>query len=141
MLDWSKSYEMYLSLSEKQRLSIGHKAHDILIKEIENLSEEEFLRPSLYLMSVAPFMSLSEEHGKDEYNFFKNVTGYQDGYEVFLSTATKGKNEKIGQFLEIYFQKIGGEVLTAYLSFALALLTIKGEITDEEKALIEKIHG
>lgn len=141
MLDWSKSYEMYLNLSDKQRFSIGKKCHDILVKEIENLSEEEFLRPALYVMSLASFMSLSDEHGKEEYNFFKEVTGYNDNYGQFFQTANKGKNEKIGQFLQIYFQKLGGDVLTAYLSFALALLTIKGEITDEEKAMIEKIHG
>ena len=141
MLDWSKSYEVYLGLSEKQRLAIGRKAHELLVKEIENLSEEELLRPTMYVMSFGPFMSLSEEHGKEEYLFFKGATGYNDTYEGFLYAGRKGKNEKIGQFLQIYFQKLGGEVLTAYLSFALALLTIKGEITDEEKALIESIHG
>lgn len=141
MLDWSKSYEMYLNLSAKQRLSIGKKCHDILVKEIENLSEEEFLRPALYVMSLAPFMSLSDEHGKEEFNFFVEATGYDDNYGQFYQTAQKGKKEKIGQFLQIYFQKLGGDVLTAYLSFGLALLTIKGEITDEEKAMIEKIHG
>ena len=140
-MDWSKSYELYLGLSEKQRLSIGRKAHELLVKEIENLSDEALLRPTMYVMSFGPFMSLSDEHGKDEYNFFRNATGYNDTYEGFLYAGRKGKNEKIGQFLQIYFQKIGGEVLTAYLSFALALLTIKGEITDEEKALIESIHG
>lgn len=140
MLDWSKSYELYLGLSEKQRLSIGRKAHEILAKEIENLSEEELLRPAMYVMSFGPFMSLSEKYGKEEYDFFRRATGYNDTYEGFLYAAKKGKNEKVGQFLQIYFQKIGGEVLTAYLSLALALLTIKGEITDEEKQLIEKIH-
>ena len=141
MLDWSKSYELYLGLSEKQRLSIGRKANELLSKEIENLSDEEILRPTLYVMSFGPFLSLSEEHGKEEYNFFRMATGYKDTYEGFLYAARKGQNEKVGQFLQIYFQKIGGEVLTAYLSLALALVTIKGEITDEEKALIERIHG
>ncbi len=140
-MDWSKSYELYLGLSEKQRLSIGHKAHELLIKEIENLSEEELLRPTMYAMAFAPFISLSEEHGKDEYAFFKRATGYGDSYEGFIYAVKKGKEETISQFLQIYFQKLGGEVLTAYLSMALALLTIKGEIKDEEKALIEKIHG
>ena len=141
MLDWSKSYELYLGLSEKQRLSIGRKAHELIVKEIENLSDEELLRPAMYVMSFGPFMSLSEEHGKEEYLFFKGATGYKDTYEGFVYAAKKGKNEKVGEFLQIYFQKVGGEALTAYLSFALALLTIKGEITDEEKVLIESIHG
>lgn len=141
MLDWSKSFEMYLNLSEKQRLNIGKKSHEILVKEIENLSEEEFLRPALYLMSLAPFMSLSEKFGKDEYYFFRSVTGYEESYEAFLDIAQKGKDEKLAQFLEIYFQKVGGEVLTAYLSFGLALITIKGEVTEEDKQLIERIHG
>ncbi len=140
-MDWSKSYELYLGLSEKQRLSIGRKAHELLIKEIENLSDEEALRPTLYVMSFAPFMSLSDEHAKEEYNFFKCATGYKDNFEGFLYAARKGQDPKVGQFLQIYFQKVGGEVLTAYLSLALALLTIKGEVTDEEKALIEGIHG
>ena len=140
-MDWSKSYELYLALSDKQRLSIGRKAHELLAKEIENLSDEELLRPTLYVMSFAPFISLSEEHGKDEYFFFKSATGYKESYEGFVYAVQKGKDEKIAQFLQIYFQKIGGEVLTAYLSLALALATIKGEIKDEEKALIEKIHG
>lgn len=141
MLDWSKSFETYLKLSDKQRLSIGNKCHEILIKEIENLSEEEFVRPYLYLISLAPFMSLSEEHGKDEYQFFKNISGYKESYEQFLDTAKRGKNEKIGQFLQIYFQKLGGEAFTAYLSLGLAFVTIKGEVTDEEKALFEKLHS
>ena len=140
-MNWSKSFEMYLKLSDKQRLSIGKKCHEILYPEIEKLSEEEALRPVLYLLSAAPFMSLSEAHGKDEYNFFKNVTGYADSYEVFVDTATKGKNEKVAKFLEVYFQKLGGEILTAYLSLALALLTIKGEVTEEDKKLLESIQA
>ncbi len=141
MLDWSKSFETYLNLSDKQRLSIGRKCHEILVKEIENLSEEEFMRPYLYLISLAPFMSLSEAHGKDEYQFFKNISGYSESYDQFVETAKRGKNEKIGQFLEIYFQKVGGEVFTAYLSLGLAFVTIKGEVTEEDKALFEKLHG
>ena len=141
MLDWSKSYEMYLNMSEKQRLGIGKKCHEILNKEIDNLVEEEMVRPSLYLMCLAPFMSLNEQFGGEEYDFFRQISGYNGDYQRFLETANKGKNEKIGQFLELYFQKVGGEVLTAYLSLGLAILTIKGEITEEEKALIEKIHG
>ena len=66
-MDWSKSYELYLGLSEKQRLSIGRKANELLCKEIENLSDEEALRPTMYVMSFGPFMSLSDEHGKEEY--------------------------------------------------------------------------
>ena len=141
MLDWSKSYEMYLGLSEKQRLSIGRKSHDILVKEMENLCDEEALRPAIYLMSLAPFMSLSDEFGLKEYRFFKEIAGYREPYQRFLEVANKGKDEKVNKFLRVYFQKVGGDVLTAYLSLALAFLTIKGEIKDEEKALIEEIHG
>ncbi len=100
-MDWSKSYEVYLGLSEKQRLAIGRKAHELLVKEIENLSEEELLRPTMYVMSFGPFMSLSEEHGKEEYLFFKGATGYKETYEGFLYAGRRGRNEKIGQFLQI----------------------------------------
>ena len=141
MLDWSKSYELYLNLSEKQRLGIGKKAHELLMPEFDNLAEEELIKPSLYLMSVGAFLSLNEEFVKQEYEYFRLVTGFNIDCERFVELAKKGKEEQVGQFLQLYFQKVGGEVLTAYLSLALALLTIKGEITDEEKALIEKIHG
>ena len=141
MLDWSKSFEMYLKLSNKQRLSIGQKAHVILAKEIENLVEEEYIRPSLYLLSLGRFISLREEYKQEEYNFFKDVTGYSEPIETFELTVNNAKDKKIGEFLEVYFQKLGGEALTAYLSFGLALMTIKGELTEDDKALIEKIHG
>lgn len=141
MLDWSKSFEMYLELSDKQRLSIGRKCHDILFKEILNLSEDEMVAPYLYLMSMAPFMSLNEEFGVKEYYFFKDATGYKETYKRFLEIANKGKSEKIGQFLQTYFQKLGGEVLTAYLSFGLALITIKGEVTPKDKEIFERLHG
>ena len=141
MLDWSKSFETYLKLSHKQRVAIGQKSHEILIKEIENLVEEEYLRPSLYLLSVGRFISLKEEFAREEYNFFKEVTGYSEEFDIFVKTVNNAKNNRVGEFLEVYFQKLGGEVLTAYLSLGLALLTIKGEITEEEKQLIEKIHG
>ena len=141
MLDWSKSYELYLSMSDKQRLGIGVKSHEILYPEMNNLVEEELVRPSLYLMSLASFISLREDVKEKEYRFFKEVTGYKEKIERFEELVNKGKNEQIGEFLRVYFQKVGGDVLTAYLSLGLALLTIKGEITDEEKELIEKLHG
>ena len=141
MLDWSKSFEMYLKLSNKQRLAIGQKSHVILLKEIENLIEEEFIRPSLYLLSLGRFFSLKDEYKQDEYKYLKDVTGYNEPIETFELTVNKAKEGKVGELLEIYFQKLGGDVLTAYLSLGLAIMTIKGELTDEDKALIEKIHG
>ena len=141
MLDWSKSYEVYLGMNEKQRIGIMKKCHEILYPEISNLVEEEVVKPALYLMSIAPFMSLSDEFGKKEYQLFMLVSGYNGSYERFCEAVKKGKEEKIGEFLRIYFQKVGGEVLTAYLSLGLAFLTIKGEISQEEKELIESIHG
>ena len=140
MPNWSKSFETYVQLSEKQRLNIGLKSNAILAKELENLSEEEMLRPTIYMLSLAPFASTEEELSKKEYLFIKDATGYADGYERYLELVKKGQNEKLAQFFQLYFKKVGGEVFTAYLSLALAILTLKGEIKDEDVKLIEKIY-
>ena len=141
MPNWSKSFETYVQLSEKQRLGIGLKSHEILIKEMDNLVEEESLRPTLYMMVLAPFASLEEELSRTEFKFIKEVTRYTDSYEKYIELVKKGQNEKIARFFEAYFKKVGGEVFTAYLSLALAILTIKGEVKEEDQKLIEKIYG
>ena len=141
MLDWSKSFETYLNLSENQRLGIGRKSFAILIREMENLVDEEFMRPTLLLMSVAPFISLREDAVDNEFKFVKDVFGLNVELERFKEIVTDSKGEKFPEFVQVYFQKVGGEVLTALLSLALALLTIKGNIEDNEKELIAKVHG
>lgn len=141
MSNWSKSYEVYLSMSDKQRLSVGLKADAILSKEICELIEDPLIRPSFYLVTLSQFISLREGVAKDEYRFVKEVIRFDGNYEKFVSLVEKGKNEKLNSFLVTYFQKVGGEVLTAYLSLALAILTIKGELLDEEKKLIESIQA
>ena len=141
MPNWSKSFETYVNLSEKQRLGIGHKSNEILVKEIANLSEEEALRPTLYLLTLAPFASLNDELSKKEFDYIKQVIGYGEGYDKYLELVKKGQNEKLARFFQAYFKKVGGEVFTAYLSLALAILTIKGETREEDVKLIEKIYG
>ena len=139
-MDWSKSYETYLNLSDKQRFGIGRRANDILYKEIEGLVEEEMIIPTFYLMSLAQFISLKEEAKEKEYEFIKEIINYNKKLEHFEEDVKKGKDGKLASFLSAYFQKVGGEVLTAYLSMGLALLTIKGELTEEDKALMEKLY-
>ncbi len=141
MLDWSKSFETYLNLSENQRLGIGRKSYDILIREMENLVDEEFMRPLLLLMSVSPFISLREDAVENEFKFVKDVFALNVELERFKEIVTDSKGEKFPEFVQVYFQKVGGETLTALLSLALALLTIKGNIEDNEKELIAKVHG
>ena len=141
MPNWSKSFETYLNLSEKQRLAIGQKSNEILAKEMENLVEEEAFRPALYLMVLAPFVSSDEELSKKEFDFIKQVVPCDDDYEKFIGIIRKAQNEKVAEVFETYFKKTGGEVFTAYLSLALAILTIKGEAKEEDQQLIEKIYG
>ena len=141
MPNWSKSFETYVQLSEKQRLSIGQKSNEILLKEINNLAEEESLRPAIYLMVLAPFVSLDEDLSKDEFDYIKQAIGYADGYDKYMDLVKKGKNEKLARFFQAYFKKLGGEVFTAYLSLALAIMTINGEVREEDQKLIEKIYG
>ena len=140
MPNWSKSFETYLKLSERQRLGIGHKSNEILEKEIEKLTEEDILRPTLYLLAIAPFASEDEELSKKEFDYIKEVLGYKDGYDKYLALVKKGKNEKLAKFFQAYFKKLGGDIFTAYLSLGLAILTIKGEQKPEDVELIEKIY-
>ena len=140
-MDWSKSFETYLNLSDKQRLAIGKKANDILQPEIDNLTDENIVKPTLYLMSVSYFLTgQNDEIGQKEYLFFRDVTGYNECYNKFLETIEKGKNDKLSKYVQVYFQKLGGDVLTAYLSLGLALLTIKGELSEADKELVEKLR-
>ena len=140
MPNWSKSFETYVKLSEKQRLGIGLKANELLSKEIVKLSEEG-LRPMVYMMVLAPFASLDEELSKKEFEYIRQVTGYPDEYLRYLDIVKKGKDDKLASFFQIYFKKVGGDIFTAYLSLALAILTIKGEIKEEDQKLIEKIYN
>ena len=141
MPNWSKSFETYVNLSEKQRLGIGQKSNEILSKEMDNLVEDESLRSAMYIMVIAPFTSLDNDLSKDEFDYIKEVINYRDGYEKYLDLVNKGKNEKLAGFFQAYFKKVGGDVFTAYLSLALAILTIKGEVKEEDQKLIEKIYG
>ena len=140
MPNWSKSFETYLNLSDKQRLGIGLKSNEILSKEINNLVEEEMMRPTMYMLVLAPFVSLKEEVRQREYQFVKETTGYGDALDKFIDIINRGKNDKVAEFFQIYFKKLGGESFKAYTSMALALLTIKGELLEEDKQLIEKIY-
>lgn len=141
MLDWSKSCETYLKLNDRQRLSIGVKSHNILFNEIDNLCEEPLIKPSLYLMALSQFISLRDDAKEKEYLFIRGATGYADPMVKFEELVKKGKDSQLSTYINAYFQKAGGEVLTAFLSMGLALMSIKGEISEEEVALLDKIHG
>ena len=141
MIDWSKSCETYLKLNDRQRIAIGVKSHNILFNEIDNLCEEPLVKPSLYLMSLAQFISLGDDVKEKEYIFIRSATGYADPMAKFENLVKKGKENKLPDYMNAYFQKAGGEVLTAYLSMGLALMSIKGEITDEDIELLNKVHG
>ena len=74
-------------------------------------------------------------------DFIKEIINYREGYDRYLELIKKGKNEKLASIFKAYFKKVGGDVFTAYLSLALAILTIKGEVKEEDQKLIEKIYG
>lgn len=141
MLDWSKTYDMYLAMSENQRMGIIKKAQPIVFEEIKKLVEENEERKALLLMLAGEFFSLEEDRLEDEYRYFRKITGMEIALEDFKKGALRGKNKQLADVLHQYFHQIGGEALMAYLSYALSILTLKGELKDEEKELIESIHG
>lgn len=140
MLDWSKTYEVYLSMSENQRMGIIRKAQPIVFEEVKKLVEENEERKTLLLLIAGEFFTLEEERVIDEYRYFKQMCGMDIEFEEFKVGVARGKNPQLANILHEYFRQVGGEVLTAYLSYALAIITLKGEIRDEEKTFIESMH-
>ena len=140
MLDWSKAYEMYLSMSENQRMGIIRKAQPIVFDEVKKLVEENEERKTLLLLLVGEFFTLSEDRIVDEYRYFRQICGMDLDLDTFRAGAARGKNPQLTNVLHEYFRQLGGESLMAYLSYGLAIMSQKGELSEEEKQLIESIH-
>lgn len=136
-MNWEAKYNEYLGYSKEKLFEIGSKNGTVLIEKMDkffNNQDESFAK---FMKIYGSFVTVDSNVTQEEYELFRKITGVSASYNEFVEAIADSNKydviEAIDQFVDANL-----EMKKLVVTMGLVICAYDGEITDEEKVLIEK---
>ena len=136
-MNWEAKYNEYLGYSKEKLFEIGSKNGAMLIEKMDNFFNNQDESFAKFMKIYGSFVAVDSNVTQEEYELFRQITGVSASYNEFVEAIADSNKydviEAIDQFVDANL-----EMKELVVTMGLVICAYDGEITDEEKALIEK---
>lgn len=127
------------SMSMEQRVNIAHQATDSIIAQLKKLEISTEAITAFLINIFKLFVSGDKKTRKDEYILFKTLFNLDIDTDTFFDLTNYGSDEKFVAQIDDLVDSSPNEVAVAVATLGILIITADGEVTDSEKALLERI--
>ena len=127
------------SMSMEQRVNIAHQATDAIIVQLKKLEISTEAITAFLINIFKLFVSGDKKTRKDEYILFKTLFNLDIDTDTFFDLTNYGSDEKFVAQIDDLVDSSPNEVAVAVATLGILIITADGEVTDSEKALLERI--
>ena len=127
------------TMSMQQRVSIAHDATDAIISELKKLEISTEAITNFLISIFKLFVSGDRKTRKDEYVLFKDLFNLDITTDAFFDLTNYGSDEKFVKDIDELVDASPKEVAIAVATLGILIITADGEVTTEERALLERI--
>ncbi len=127
------------SMSMEQRVNIAHQATDSIITQLKKLEISTEAITAFLINIFKLFVSGDKKTRKDEYVLFKTLFNLDIDTDTFFDLTNYGSDEKFVAQIDDLVDSSPNEVAVAVATLGILIITADGEVTDSEKALLERI--
>lgn len=127
------------TMSMQQRVAIAHDATDSIICELKKLEISTDAITNFLISIFKLFVSGDRKTRKDEYVLFKDLFNLDITTDAFFDLTNYGSDEKFVKDIDELVDASPKEVAIAVATLGILIITADGEVTTEERALLERI--
>ncbi len=127
------------TMSMQQRVAIAHDATDAIISELKKLEISTEAITNFLISIFKLFVSGDRKTRKDEYVLFKDLFNLDITTDAFFDLTNYGSDEKFVKDIDELVDASPKEVAIAVATLGILIITADGEVTTEERALLERI--
>ncbi len=129
------------NMTMENRVAIASDATDSLIKGLKAINIDDDTITSFLINVFKLFVSGDRKARRDEYVLFKDLFKLDIDTDTFFDLTNYGSDEKfVAQFDDIV-DSSPKDVAIAVTTLGILIITADGEVTSEERALLERIYN
>lgn len=129
------------NMTMENRVAIASDATDSLIKGLKAINIDDDTITSFLINVFKLFVSGDRKARRDEYVLFKDLFKLDIDTDTFFDLTNYGSDEKfVAQFDDIV-DSSPKDVAIAVTTLGILIITADGEVTAEERALLERIYN
>ncbi len=136
-MDWEKTYKEYLGYSKEKLIEIGKENGQKLIETMDKMYGDQDKSFAAFMKIYGTFVAIDLDVKEEEYNIFRTITGVDSSYLEFVDACKQSYDFDVIKEVD-YLVDHNKEIKLLVNDLGLAICAYDGEITDEEKALIER---
>lgn len=132
-------YNAYLNQDDSKRIEKGQKALKHLLKEFKKLNKDEKTCAKDLKGIIALFTGADNIIQIEEYNYFNNIFNSNVTSDSFMNHMKRELKEASVEKVDKLVEALSEEGKASACVLGLCFLASDGVLTDEEKAVFEKI--
>ncbi len=127
------------SMSMDQRVSIANSATSTIIAQLKKLNVSTEATSAFLINIFKLFVSGDKKTRNDEYVLFKKLFNLDIDNDTFFNITNYGSDSNFVKEMDELVDASPNEVAVAVATLGILIITADGEVTDSEKALLERI--
>ncbi len=127
------------TMSMDQRLSIAHEATGAIISQLKKLDISTDATSTFLINIFKLFVSGDKKTRNDEYVLFKELFNLSIDKDTFFNITNYGADANFIKEIDELVDCAPQEVAVAVATLGILIITADGEVTDSERALLERI--
>lgn len=136
-MSWENKYNEYLGYSKEKLCEIGCTNGAKLIEKMDEFYKDQDESFAKFMTIYGSFVAIDSKVTQEEYEFFIKITGVSASYDEFLDAIKDSSKYNVIEAID-QFVDANEDMKELVINMGLAICAYDGEISEEEKVLIEK---
>lgn len=136
-MSWENKYNEYLGYSKEKLCEIGCINGAKLIEKMDDFYKDQDESFAKFMTIYGSFVTIDSKVTQEEYELFTKITGVSASYNEFLDAIKDSSKYNVIEAID-QFVDANEDMKELVINMGLAICAYDGEISEEEKVLIEK---
>ncbi len=130
-----------VSMSMENRVQVAGDATEALIKGLKEVGISDDNITNFIINVFKLFVSGDRKARRDEYVLFKDLFNLDIDTDTFFDMTNYGSDAQFVQQMDDIIDKAPKDVAIAVVTLGILIITADGEVSDEERKLLERIFN
>lgn len=136
-MNFDEMYSEYLNMSKEELLKIGQENGAALIDFMDSLYDDKDKSFAVFMKIYGSFVAIDLNINQEEYDMFRNITAVSASFNEFADAVKQSFDYDVINELDSMIDA-NVKIKDLVIKLGLAICAYDGNISEEEKSLIER---
>ncbi len=139
-MNWEQKYNEYLGYSKEKLEEIGRKNGEKLIEMMDKFYGDQDVSFAKFMKIYGSISAIDWKINQEEYELFRKITGVSASFNEFVDAVKDSYNINVMTAIDEFIDS-NEEFKLLVINLGLAISAYDGQISPEEKAILEKYYN